>query len=551
MDRDRLGQALLAEQNIVIDLRAKLREAEETLDAIRYGKVDAVLVKEAGSSKIFTLVNADRPYRFLIEQMKEGAVTLSEEGVILYGNRRVGEILGTSFEKLVGSNIKRYFSAQDNKRFDQLLKAQGTEPSRAEFTVQQPQGSSVPVYISVADIVSGEKEARLIGGVISDLTEQHAMEARFSQAQKMEAVGQLTGGLAHDFNNLLQTVCANLDLIKMRPANVDNVWKWADNGLKAAARGAKLTAQLLAFSRLQTIDLQPVDVTALIAGMADLLLRTLGIEIDIDYTLEKSSISVLADKTQLELALLNLAINARDAMPQGGRLCIGTQLRHVDGDPELAPGQYLELSVTDTGSGMSDKVRSRAFDPFFTTKKVGEGTGLGLAQVYGIARQSGGTARIISSAETGTTVTLYLRQSAIPAASIKTDETNGIAEAVKAAARILIVDDDDDIRHIFVECLTMFGYDVSDTSDGFSALDMMAVNVPDLLLTDFAMPKINGAEVVKRARAMGFNMPVIFASGYSDTEAINEAIGFKATVLVKPFSVQKLVQAIETALSGR
>jgi PAS domain S-box-containing protein len=551
MDRDHLGRALMVEQNIITDLRAKLREAEQTLDAIRYGEVDAVLVKEAGSSKIFTLVNADRPYRFLIEQMKEGAVTLSEEGVILYANRRLGEILGTAFEKVVGSNIKRYFSAEDIKKFENLLLAKGTDSSRAEFTVQQSQGMSIPVFISIVDIVSGDSSARLIGGVITDLSDQREMEARFSQAQKMEAVGQLTGGLAHDFNNLLQIVCANLDLIKMCPANLAGVQKWADNGLKAAARGTKLTAQLLAFSRLQAIELQPVDVTALITGMADLLLRALGIEIDIEYALEKTSISVLADKTQLELALLNLAINARDAMPQGGCLRISTQVVSVGSDPELTPGQYLELSVTDTGSGMSDKVRSRAFDPFFTTKKIGEGTGLGLAQVYGITRQAGGTARIISSAETGTMVTLYLRQTATPAVLNKADEEDRIIDVVKAATKILIIDDDDDIRNILAECLTVLGYDVSETSNGFSALDMMAVSLPDILLTDYFMPIINGSEVVKRARANGFNMPVIFASGYSNTEALDEAIGFKANVLVKPFSIQVLVQAIETALSNQ
>lgn len=551
MELDPIGKALLAEQGIVIDLRAKLREAEETLDAIRYGKVDAVLVKEAGSSKIFTLVNADQPYRFLIEQMKEGAVTLSEQGVILYANRRLGELFGTSLEKVVGSNIKRYFSADDIEKFDHLLRAKGAEPSRAEFTVQQPQGTSIPVYISIADIVSEKSDARLIGGVITDLSEQQAMEARLSQAQKMEAVGQLTGGLAHDFNNLLQAVCANLELIQMCPANLGGVKKWTENGLKAAARGAKLTAQLLAFSRLQTIDLQPVPVTDLVTGMADLLLMTLGTQVDIEYTLDKTGLSVLADKTQLELALLNLAINARDAMPGGGRLRISTKLCTVGSDPELTRGEYLELSVTDTGTGMLDAVRSRAFDPFFTTKRAGEGTGLGLAQVYGIARQAGGTARIISSLGTGTTVTLYLRLVTIPAVALNEIEEDSIDEVVEIASKILIVDDEDDVRFILAELLTVLGYDVSAASDGYSALEMMAVNLPDILVTDYLMPKINGAEFVKLARANGFNMPVIFASGFSNTEALNEAVGFKANVLVKPFSVKTLVQAIETALSDR
>jgi PAS domain S-box-containing protein len=239
MELDSVRKALLVEQGVVADLRARLREAEETLDAIRYGKVDAVLVKEADSSKIFTLVNADRPYRFLIEQMKEGAVTLSEQGVILYANRRLGELLGTALEKIVGSNIKRYFSADDIEKFEHLLRAKGAEPSRAKFTVQQPQGSSIPVYISVADIISEDGDARLIGGVITDLSEQHAMEARLSQAQKMEAVGQLTGGLAHDFNNLLQAVCINLELIQMRPANLGGVKKMGGEWFEGCGEGCQ------------------------------------------------------------------------------------------------------------------------------------------------------------------------------------------------------------------------------------------------------------------------------------------------------------------------
>ncbi|MDB5777061.1 MAG: hypothetical protein JWP38_3194 [Herbaspirillum sp.] len=548
-DSDPLVLSLIGAQNTIADLRAKLREAEETLDAIRYGEVDAVLVKQSGSSKIFTLVNADRPYRFLIEQMKEGALTLSDEGIILYGNRRLSEILDTPLEKIVGSNIKRYFSTDELARLESLLATKGSEPLRAEFLAQRPDGSTIPIFISLNDIVCEESAPRLIGGVITDLSQQQEMEARFNQAQKMEAVGQLTGGLAHDFNNLLQVICGNLSLIKMKPDDLASVKKWADNGLKAANRGAKLTSQLLAFSRSQQIDLQPVNATALITGMSDLLLRTLGTDIDIKYDLHEAGISVLADKTQLELALLNLAINARDSMPCGGQLRIATQLRNISDDPELLPDQYLDISITDTGSGMPDSVRSRAFDPFFTTKNVGEGTGLGLAQVYAIARQAGGTARIRSAPGTGTTVTLLLRQSSIPAIAEKEGDEEGILDLIKAAAKVLVIDDDDDVRSHLVECLTLLGYDVSEAADGFVGLEMMGACLPDVLLIDFSMPRINGAEVVKRARENGFNMPVIFASGHSNTEALNDAVGFKANVLLKPFSVQTLAQSMSDALA--
>jgi signal transduction histidine kinase/CheY-like chemotaxis protein len=536
------------EEDTLAGLRAQLREAHETLDAIRFGEVDAVLVRQAGSSKIFTLVNADRPYRFLIEQMIEGAVTLSEEGVVLYGNRRLGEIIDAPLERIVGSNIKRFLAESEVERFDALLRATGSAPSRAEFLVQRPGKTPVPICLSINDIVSDAGAPRLIGGVLTDLTLQHELEARVSQGQKMEAVGQLTGGLAHDFNNLLQAISGNLNLIEGRPGEADKVRTWAANGLKAAERGAKLTKQLLAFSRTQEIDIQAVNVADLVAGMADLLLRTLGAAIDIGYELERSGISVMADKTQLELAILNMAINGRDAMPGGGQLLITTRLCHMDGDSDLLRGEYLELSVADTGCGMPESVRSRAFDPFFTTKRVGEGTGLGLAQVYGIARQSGGAARIVSSSGAGTTVTLLLRQCAVVPVSAANDAGAGRATGARAGTTLLVVDDDDLVREMLVECLLWAGYRVRQAESGAAALELMAQQLPDVLVADYMMPGMSGAELVKQARALGYTMPVIFATGFAQSGALDEAVGGKAHVLAKPFSPEELAAAIESVL---
>lgn len=549
MSNDRSVEGFDSDQDLIADLRAKLREAEETLSAIRCGDVDAVVVNQSGSNKIFTLVNADRPYRSLIEQMNEGAVTLSEEGVVLYGNRRLSEILGAPLEQIVGSNIKRFFRGEEEAKFDSLLAATGPEPLRVELQVRRADNSDVPIYISINDIVSEPGAARLIGGVVTDMTEQHAVDARSSLARKMEAVGLLTGGLAHEFNNLFQTVCGNLDLIQARPGDSAGVRRWADSSLRAADRGSRLTSQLLSFSRTQQIDVQPVDVEGLVRGMADLLRTTLGPQISVDYELSGSGVPVLADKTQLELAILNLSVNARDAMPGGGRLRVATTLRAIDNDPELEPGPYLELSVTDTGYGMPDSVRACAFDPFFTTKGVGEGSGLGLAQVYGIARQAGGAARIVSALGAGTTVTLLLRQVGPPVPATETVVIGEISEAKASKAKILVVDDDKDIRGLLVESLGLLGYEVRDAADGMAGLAMMASDLPDLLLIDFLMPGLNGAEVVKRARASGFGMPVVFATGYSNTLALDAAVGFKATVLRKPFSLDDLEQAIEAALA--
>ena len=535
------------DDDVVAGLRARLQEAEETLDAIRYGEVDAVLVKQSGSSKIFTLVNADRPYRFLIEQMKEGALTLSEEGVVLYANRRLGEILDAPTKKIVGSNFKRFISGIELEKFEALLRAKGPESSRAEFLLPRAGKPPVPVYLSINDIVSDINAPRLIGGVLTDLTHQHEMEARVSQGQKMEAVGQLTGGLAHDFNNLLQAICGNLKMIEDRSEDAAKVRKWAANGLKAADRGAKLTKQLLAFSRTQEFDIKPVDVASLVSGMADLLLRTLGVRVDIEYELEQSGVFVMADKTQLELAILNMAINGRDAMPQGGQLRITTRVRNLDRDIDLPAGRYVELSVADNGTGMAESVRGRAFDPFFTTKAMGEGSGLGLAQVYGIARQSGGTARIASGTGLGTTVTILLRQCAVKG-NEQAGEPSAAREGVRAAASVLVVDDDDTVREMLVEALLWLGYSVTHASGGAEALEMMARKLPDVLVADFMMPRMSGAEMVKRARALGYAMPVIFATGYAETGALNEAVEGKANLLAKPFLPDELAALIEKVL---
>jgi CheY-like chemotaxis protein len=284
--------------------------------------------------------------------------------------------------------------------------------------------------------------------------------------------------------------------------------------------------------------------------MAELLRTTLGPEILVQYELESSGARVLAEKTQLELAILNLAINARDAMPGGGGLRITTALRAIGADPELPAGSYLELSIADTGYGMEDSVRIRAFDPFFTTKAVGQGSGLGLAQVYGIARQSGGSARIASAQGTGTTVTLLLRQ----ALSSGSPVAQGIAAADGPGAeprrfRILVIDDDPDVRSLLVETLSFSGYEVREAADGLAGLEQLAHELPDLLLIDYLMPGLNGAEVVRQARQRGFDMPVIFATGYANTSALDAAIGLKATVLAKPFSLEDLQRAIEAALA--
>jgi signal transduction histidine kinase/ActR/RegA family two-component response regulator len=394
-----------------------------------------------------------------------------------------------------------------------------------------------------------QARARLLAATNARLLEE--MEARgkaeeaLRQSQKMEALGQLTGGIAHDFNNLLQVVHGAFELIRRRPEDSARVTAWSENGMAAAERGASLTRQLLAFSRSQKLELRPFVVAELIADMRDLLVRTLGPDIALAIELDEAQAAVMSDRTQLELAVLNLAINARDAMPDGGRLTIATRIREIGpGNPVLEPGDYVQLSVADTGEGMAPEVMQRAFDPFFTTKGVGKGTGLGLSQVYGVARQAGGTAEIANAPGGGTVVILLLRRSTTPVDEGETRDAPRPILAPRVGRTILMVDDDDPVRRLTRETLELLGYRVLEADSGAKALDMLETLRPDLMLFDYAMPGMNGAELARLARARWADTPIVIASGHADTAQIEAALGGEAVLLRKPFNMEALAQTI-------
>ena len=384
-----------------------------------------------------------------------------------------------------------------------------------------------------------------------EMTARGKAEEALRQSQKMEALGQLTGGIAHDFNNLLQVVHGAFELIRRKPGDAARVAAWSENGMAAAERGASLTRQLLAFSRSQKLELRPFVVSDLIAEMRQLLVRTLGPDIELTFHLDEDHAPVMSDRTQLELAVLNLAINARDAMPNGGRLTISTGVRSIgEGNPLLDPGEYVELSVTDTGEGMTPEVIERAFDPFFTTKGVGEGTGLGLSQVYGVARQAGGAAQIASAPGLGTTVTLFLMRSAEQAESVRTREDRPPILAPEAGRTVLVVDDEAQVRALTGETLELLGYRVLEADSGPAALALLEQETPDLMLLDYAMPGMSGAELAGRVRARWPQVPIVFASGHADTAAVETALGGQATILRKPFDMETLAQTIADLLGG-
>ncbi|WP_372785697.1 response regulator [Phenylobacterium sp.] len=376
-------------------------------------------------------------------------------------------------------------------------------------------------------------------------------EEELRQSQKMEALGQLTGGIAHDFNNLLQIVHGAFELILRKPEDAAKVASWSENGIAAAERGASLTRQLLAFSRSQKLELRPFMVSELIDEMRDLLVRTLGPDIELVFALGEDQAPVMSDRTQLELAVLNLVINARDAMPNGGRLTIATGVRHIEAaNPLLDPGDYVELSVTDTGEGMPPEVMDRAFDPFFTTKGVGKGTGLGLSQVYGVARQAGGAAQITSAAGLGTTITLFLMRSAKGAEREREQREQAPILAPAAGRTVLVVDDEPQVRALTCETLELLGYRVLQADGGPAALDVLEHETPDLMLFDYAMPGMNGAELAGIVRALFPDTPIVFASGHADTAAVEAALGGQATILRKPFNMETLAQTIAGLLGA-
>ena len=381
-----------------------------------------------------------------------------------------------------------------------------------------------------------------------EIADRERAEAALIQAQKMDAVGQLTGGIAHDFNNLLAVVIGNLDLIGRRTQD-ERTKRLAGNALQAAERGAKVTGQLLAFSRTQRLQVRQTSVGPLVEGLRDLLRQTVGPAIDLRIDVSDDAVPVLADPTQLELALLNLAINARDAMPAGGTLTVATHKRQVQDDPDLPDGEYLELAVTDTGTGMPAEVIERAFDPFFTTKQVGQGTGLGLSMVYGVAKQSGGVARIRSSVGEGTTVSVILprtHEAAEPDPALLQDRD----AAAPVRASVLVVDDEAEVRRVLAETLEELGHDVAVAADGQEGLAALSARPFDLVMLDFAMPGMNGAQVATAARRLRPDQTIVFVTGYAETAAI-EAAAEDATILRKPFRSSDVARVIQAALGGR
>jgi signal transduction histidine kinase len=398
---------------------------------------------------------------------------------------------------------------------------------------------------ALAGLVLG---AFLVVLVLRDMSERRRAEEMLRQSQKMEAIGQLTGGIAHDFNNLLTAIIGNLDMIRTRSSGNERMQRMADNALEAARKGAKLSSQLLAFSRSQRMDIGPVDLLQMLNGMSGLLTQSVGPSVHVDIRIRDDARHAISDANQLELAVLNLAVNARDAMAGGGTLIVRSQ-RVAVAEGHLKPGDYVELSVQDTGSGMTEETRRRAIEPFFTTKPTGQGTGLGLSQVYGVARESGGTLLIDSEPGRGTTVRIILPASEPPQAPVDSQsQAPRAAQGPSEQVRVLVVDDDRLVRRFMSDSLRNLKYDVTDVENGEQALECLEREHFDMLVADFAMPGMNGAEVARAAKARQPGIKVLMVSGYADSDAVEAALG-SARQLRKPFDGAELGAAVADTLA--
>jgi PAS domain S-box-containing protein len=517
----------------------------------------------AGVSNLLNLENRGEYLARLIDGIHDCAIyMLDPTGVIVSWNPGAARIKGYSADEIVGRNFRSFYSEDDQAKgvpAQALATAVATGKFEGEGWRVRKDGTKFWASVLI-DVLRGT-DGQLIGfaKVTRDMTERRLMQEQLHQSQKMEAIGQLTGGVAHDFNNLLTVILGNLDTLSQQLPSEQVRWRRAvDQAFRAAERAASLTQQLLAFARRQPLRPKAVEVNQLLGQWTEMLRRTLPESIHIRRIEDDAAGLAEVDPNQLESALLNLSVNARDAMPAGGTLTIETATAHVSAIdtkllPELKPGDYVLICVSDTGSGMTPEVLERAFDPFFTTKPLGQGTGLGLSQVFGFVKQSGGHIKIYSRPGHGTTVKIYLPQ--VPKADAEVHET-GTAAIAGGAARsetILVVEDNDAVRSFTTDTLRDFGFNVIEAVDASEALKILDRNRRvDLMFTDIGLPGLNGRELAATVQRRYPSVRLLFTSGYAQMPGPTGSTSVsQIPLLSKPFTRAQLYERIAETLGGR
>jgi two-component system, cell cycle sensor histidine kinase and response regulator CckA len=496
------------------------------------------------------LRESEERYRGLINSAFDGVV-VHQNGIVLGVNRAYAEMLGYEIEELIGRNIlaltppeQRDFVASEIEHDQSLYEALGLKKD----------GTRINIEVSATKCIYEGKQARL--AAVRDVTERKQLEEQLRQSQKLEAIGQLAGGIAHDFNNLLTAINGYSELTLRRLQADDPLQQNIKEIMKAGERAAALTRHLLAFSRKQVLQPKVLDLNAVVSELEKMLQRLIGEDIEMRTVLGTEIGSVRADPGQIEQIIMNLVVNARDAMPHGGKLTIETENVSLDesyakNHIAVTPGPYVMLAVSDTGMGMADETRARIFEPFFTTKEVGKGTGLGLSTVYGIVKQSGGNIWVYSEVGRGTTFKIYL-----PRVDEGAEEYKRSAEAegaVRGAETVLLTEDEEIVRKLARQVLELYGYRVLEAANGGTALLICERHAGPihLLITDVVMPEMSGRELADRLAGLRPEMKVLYMSGYTDNAIVHHGVlDESANFIQKPFSTDALARKVREVLDA-
>ena len=536
--------------NVIID---PIRDPAGTL--VGFAKVTRDLTERRAAEE--EIRRSEERFRLLVQSVTDYAIyMLDPQGRVSSWNAGAERFKGYAEDEIVGEHFSRFYTDEDRDAgIPQIALETAAREGRFETEGWRLRKDGSRFWASAILDPIRNSAGELVGfaKITRDLTEKRAIEEQLRQSQKMEAVGQLTGGLAHDFNNLLTGISGSLEMMQVRmaqgrTAEFDRYFMAAQGAVK---RASALTHRLLAFSRRQTLDPKPTNVNRLLNGLEDLIRRTVGPGIDVEVVGASGVWPTLIDANQLENAVLNLCINARDAMPNGGKLTIETANKWLDEraarQQDLPVGQYVSVCVTDTGTGIPPEILSKVFDPFFTTKPIGEGTGLGLSMIYGFARQSGGQVRIYTELGQGTTMCLYLPRHNEEAPFEDEPAVPTATEAAGDGEVVLVIDDEPTIRMLVAEVLAENGYAVIEAPDGPAGLKVLESNARiDLLITDVGLPGgLNGRQVADAARVTRPDLRILFITGYAENAIIGRGRLEKGMfVMTKPFQMEVLANRI-------
>ena len=542
--------------NVVID---PIREPSGKL--IGFAKVTRDLTERKAAEE--ELRASEERFRLLVQSVTDYAIfMLDRDGGVSSWNAGAERFKGYRAGEIMGKHFSQFYTDEERQAEVPRIALETAEREgrfEAEGWRVRKDGSRFWASVIIDPIRNDEGELIGFAKVTRDLSEKRAIEEQLRQSQKMEAVGQLTGGLAHDFNNLLTGISGSLEMMRMRIAQgrMADFERYSLAAQGAVKRAAALTHRLLAFARRQTLDPKPTNANRLLSSLEELIRRTVGLDIAVEIVGASGLWPTLVDPNQLENAVLNLCINARDAMPDGGKLTIETANKWMDERAarrhDLQIGQYVSICVTDTGVGMTPEVAAKAFEPFFTTKPIGEGTGLGLSMIYGFARQSGGQVRIYSEVGEGTTMCIYLPRHTEDAAPDEEAENVSSLDQVGEGEVVLVIDDEPTIRMLVAEVLADSGYAVIEAVDGPAGLKVLESNARiDLLITDVGLPGgINGRQVADAARVQRPNLKVLFITGFAENAVLGQTrLESGMFVMTKPFQMDAFAQRIREIIKG-